>query len=380
MPQAWQLLQAARLTRIIQSLQDVRTLPQPLKFLARTPIVPAIDSEIMARFTGFVTIADLVADDQQAVTYQNSKLSHETTNIPNIKHGTGLTQAMLNQLQSMMGVPGGMPNDMGLFSDYENRTIDGLLFGVRLRMEALIIAMWLDSLTYDRLGIKITGATWGMPSDLKATPGTTWDTAGSATPVNDIWSVRRTARVRYGQEYNRITMSTQAFMYMIATTEYQNKARTFLAPNASFTNLNVADLTFQQNLAANVLGLEIELYDARYWSQDSAGNLVSTPLLPIIKVVLSNSGDDNDPTCYDFANGVTTESIVSGLAPSEMVGSIGGPTRGPIAYATVPGDLNPPNISYWAVARGFPRKYRLQSTAVLTVGTFSDTIAAGPPF
>ena len=41
MPQAWQLLQAARLTRIIQSLQDVRTLPQQLKFLARTPVVPA---------------------------------------------------------------------------------------------------------------------------------------------------------------------------------------------------------------------------------------------------------------------------------------------------------------------------------------------------
>lgn len=380
MPQAWQLLQAARLTRIIQSLQDVRQLPQQLKFLERTPIVPAVDSEIMARFTGFVTIADLVADDQQAVTYQNSKLSYETTNVPNIKHGTALTQAMLNQLQSFMGVPGGMPGDMGIFSDYENRTIDGLLLGVRLRMEALIIAMWLDSFTYDRLGIKITGATWGMPSDLKVTPGVTWDTAGSATPVADIWSVRRTARVRYGQEYNRVTMSTQAFMYMIATTEYQNKARTFLAPNVSFTNLNVADLSFQQNLATNVLGMEIELYDARYWSQGPDGSLISAPLLPITKVVLSNSGDDNDPTAYDFANGITTESIVSGLAPSEMVGSVGGPMRGPISYATVPGDLNPPNITYWGVARGFPRKYRLQATAVLTVGTFTDTIAVGSPF
>jgi hypothetical protein len=191
MPQAWQLLQAARLTRIIQSLQDVRTLPQQLKFLGRTPIVDAVDSEIMARFTGFVTIADLIADDQQAVTYQNTKLSYETTNIPNIKHGTPISQAMLNQLQSFMAVPGGMPNDMGLFSDYENRTLDSLLLGVRQRMEALIIAMWLDSLTYDRLGIKITNASWGMPADLKVTPSVTWDTAGSATPVNDLWSVRR---------------------------------------------------------------------------------------------------------------------------------------------------------------------------------------------
>lgn len=379
MPQAWQLLQAARLTRIMQSLQDVRQLPQQLRFLARTPVVPAVDAEIMARFTGYVTIADLVADDQRAVTYQNSKLSFETTNIPNIKHGAALTQAMLNQLQSLMS-GSALPSDMGVFSGYENRTIDGLLLGVRQRMEALIIAMALDSFTYDRLGIKITGATWGMPSDLKVTPGVTWDTAGSATPVADIWSVRRTARVRYGQEYNRITMSTQAFMYMIATTEYQNKARTFLAPNVSFTNLNAADLTFQQNLAANVLGMQIELYDARSWSQGPDGTLISAPLLPITKVILSSTDDDGDPTAFDFANAVTTESIVNALAPSDMIGSIGGPTAGPISYATVPNDLNPPQITYWGVARGFPRKHRLQSTAVLTVGSFSDTIAAGAPF
>ena len=196
MPQAWQLLQAARLTKIMQALQDTRQLPEQLKFLARTPIVPAVDAEIMARFTGYVTIADLVADDQRAVTYQNSKLSYETVNIPNIKHGQALTQAMLNQLQSILN-GNALPQDMGIFSGYENRVIDGLLLGVRQRMEALIIAMQLDSLTYDRLGIKITGATWGMPSDLKVTPATGWDTAGSATPVNDLWSVRRTARVRY---------------------------------------------------------------------------------------------------------------------------------------------------------------------------------------
>jgi hypothetical protein len=379
MPQAWQLLQAARLTAIIQSLQDVRQLPQDLRFLNRTAIVPAADSEIMARFTGFVTIADLIADDQQAVTYQNSKLSYETTNIPNIKHGTAISQVMLNQLQSLMS-NGGMPSDQGLFSDYENRTIDGLLLGVRQRMEALIVAMACDGLSYNRLGIQMTNVTWGMPADLKVTPSVTWDTAGSATPVSDIWTVDRTARVRYGQTFNRVTMSTQAFMCMIATTEFQNKARTFLAPNVSYTNLTLADLEAQRAIASNILGKEIELYDARYWAQNPDGTLGSTPYLPIVKVILSNTADDNDPTATDFANGVTTESIVSGLASSEMVGGVGGPTRGPIAYATVPGDLNPPNIVYWAVARGFPRKHRLQTNAVLTVGTFADTIAVGPPF
>lgn len=378
---AWQLLQAIRLTRIIQSLQDVRQLPQDLRFLARTPIVPAADSEVLARFTGYVTIADLVADDQRAVTYQNSKLSYETTNIPNIKHGTALTQEMLNQLQSLMS-NGGVPADMGLFSDYENRTIDGLLLGVRQRMEALIVAMYCDGLSYDRLGITMTNVTWGMPSDLKITVGTTWDTAASATPVADIWAARRLGRVRYGGDFNRATMSTQAFMYMIATTEFQNKARAFLAPNVSYTNLTLADLEAQRMIAGNILGMEIELYDARYWQQGTDGTLTSTPYLPIVKVILSNTADDNDPTCCDFANAITTESIVSGLMPmSEMMGgTLGGPTRGPISYATCPTDMNPPQITYWGVARGFPRKHRLQCNAVLTVGSFTDTIAVGAPF
>lgn len=377
MPAAWQLLQATRVNTIMQALQDVRQLPADLKFLGRTAIVPAVDSEIMARFTGFVTIADLVADDQQAVTYQNSKLSFETNNVPNIKHGAAVTQAMLNQLQSIMA---GNTQDMGLFSDYENRAIDGLLTGVRQRMEALLVAMAVDGLTYNRLGIIMTNVSWGMPSDLKVTPSTPWSTAGSATPVSDIWSVRLTAQTRYGQTFNRATMSTAAFQYMIATTEFQTKARMYLAPNVSFVNLDTANLEAMRALAGNVLGMEIEIYDSRYWYQTPSGTLESAPYLPIVKVVLSNTADDNDPTCCDFANGVTTESIVASLAETNIVGNLGGPMRGPIAYATANPTLNPPNITYWGVARGFPRKHRLQCQAVLTVGSFSDTIPVGPPF
>jgi hypothetical protein len=284
---------------------------------------------------------------------------------------------MLNQLSAInSGVA-----DMGLFSDYRNRMIDSLLLGVRQRMEALIVCMQIDAIAYDRLGIKITSGGWGMPSDLKVTPNVPWDTAASATPVSDIWGVRLIARTRYGQDYNRMTLSTTAFRYMIATTEFQAKARLYLAPNVSFTNLNSADISGMINLAQNVLGMEIELYDSRYWAQAADGTLGSTPYLPIVKVVLSSTSDDNDPTAFDFANGVTTESVVSSLAPTNMIGDMGGAMRGPIAYSTVANaNLNPPQIQMWGVARGFPRKFRLQSTAVLTVGSFSDTIDPTAPF
>lgn len=378
MPVAWQLLEALRLTRMIQSLQDVRLMPADLKFLARTPIVPAEDSEIMARFTGYVTIADIIADDQQAVVYNTDKLADESTAIPNLKHGKPLTQSMLNQLSA---INAGNVADMGLFSDYRNRMIDSLLLGVRQRMEMLIVAMMIDAITYDRLGIKITSGGWGMPSDLKITPAISWDTPNTATPVNDIWGARLIAQVRYGQTFNRVTMSTQAFRYMIATTEYQNKARTYLAPNVSFVNLSQSDLNGMTMLAQNVLGMQIELYDSRYWTQNADGTLTSTPYLDITKVVLTSTADDNDPTAFDFANGTTTESVVNSIAPTNVIGDLGGPVRGPIAYATVANiNLNPPQVQMWGVARGFPRKFRLQASAVLTVGNFSDSIPTTAPF
>lgn len=381
MPAQWQLLSALRINAIMQALADVRALPQALTQLARTPVVPAVDSEIMARFIGRVQIADLVADDQTAAVYQSGKFSLETTAIPNLKHGVMLTQEMLNMLNAINANAGLVANDMGIFSQYENRLVDGLLLGIRQRMEALIIAMKLDGLSYNRLGIVMSGVTWGMPADLKVTPSISWDTAATATPVSDILSLKRYGAVRYGIEYDRMIMSTAAFDYMISTTEFQNHARFILPPGLSPSILPIQDIGYMKNLATTALGLrEIELYDARYWSQSDTGVLASTPYLPITKVILESTQNDNDPMITDFANGVCTESIVSSLTPTNMIGQFAGPVRGPIAYATAPDDLNPPNIRYWGVARGFPRKHLLQAHAVLTVGSFTDPIPTTDPF
>jgi hypothetical protein len=78
----------------------------------------------------------------------------------------------------------------------------------------------------------------------------------------------------------------------------------------------------------------------------------------------------------DFANGVVTESIVAGLMPTQVgtIGGLGNGVRGPVAYSTVKVDLNPPALTLWAVARGWPRRLLLTATAALTVGNFTDTI------
>jgi hypothetical protein len=373
-----QLLQAQRINTIMQALQDTRLLPQQLRFLARTPLIPAVDGEIMASYQGYVYIADLIADDASAVAYNVGKFVTEATAVPNLKIGTPLTQAMLNQLNALVTNLASV-EDRVMFLDWESRTIDSLLLGVRQRMEALIVAMHVGGFSYDRLGIKMTNVSWGRPSDLTITVSTPWSTAASATPVSDVWTARRTAQIRYGVTYDRITLSTQAFMYMIATDEFKAKALPLIGVGLTFANFSTENLQAMQALAEKVLGLSIELYDSRYWYQTGPGSILSAPFLPIVKVILSSSQDDNDPTAADFANGVVTESIVGSLASTSMVGNLGGARRGPLAYATVPPDLNPPNVTYWGVARGFPRLHRKQMSACLTVGSFSDTIAATEP-
>jgi hypothetical protein len=218
-------LQSARVNTIMDALQDSREMPPELVWSNRIGDVPALDEEIMARFVGRMQIADLIADDQAAVIYQAGKFNFESTAVPNLKHGIGLNQSMLNQLRSLAGR---VDQDMGIFSNYENRTVDSLLTGIRWRKEALFVAMLIDGFSYDRLGIKMSNVTWGMPSDLKITVSITWDNPTTATPVSDLLTAKLVGKTRYGIDFDRVSMPTTDFRYMIATTEYQNKAKQFL--------------------------------------------------------------------------------------------------------------------------------------------------------
>lgn len=380
MPQNLEFLNVARVNGVMMGLQDPRTIPQELVFLKRTPVVPAMDEEITARFYGTTYAADLIMDDQRANVYQEGRFQFETNKIPNLKVGIGINQTMLNVLDRMSN-GFASPSEKGMFSNWETKTLNKVLLGIRQRMEHLIVSMMCDGLNYNRLGIVLNGVTWGMFSDLKVTVGTSWDQAGSATPVNDVLTVKLTARVRYNIVYDRMTMSTQAFRYMVATTEFQAKARMYLAPNVSYVNLTLADLDMQMKIAIAVFQMEVELYDARFWQQDSYGIQYQTPYLPVTQVLLTSKANDNNQSAYDFANAVVTETMVAQMTGGSVVGGAFNTSRvGPVAYATpANANLNPPGVTYWGVSRGFPRKFMQQSSACLTVGTFTDQIPVGVP-
>lgn len=383
-----EIFAAARINGIYQGLQDVRLLPgQANIWTPRIPDTPALDEEITARYIDFTQIADIIADDSEAVTYAQGKMQYETVKIPNLKHGTPLNQQMLNQLDRLSGMPMGGGDLPGIFAAWENRTLQKLLLGISQRKEALLIAMLCDGLTYDRLGMKIS-TTWGMPSDLKVTPTFGWDDATNGTPITDLNTMRRNAQARYGKTFNRATMSTSALQYAVKTTEFKDQAKVLFgfglisgtpAPAIPLQSDAMMKDILQRIIAGTSGAFTIEIDDRRYQSQDVNGLNTFYPFMPITKVILTDSNDDNNRNAMDWAQGEVTEAIVSRLSPVNIMGRIPA-GYGPRAYATGNPNLNPPNITYWAVERGFPRKHQLQASGCLTVGTFTDTIAVGVPF
>ena len=186
MPAGYEQHSVVRIQRAMDALQDVRDMPKELKFLGRTPLTPAMDGEIMARFIGRAHIADLIADDGRAGVYNLGKFSLESTEPPNIKVGTNMTQAEINQVFRF-----GMDDDANLVDELLMKKVDALLLGVRQRMETLLIAMALDGFSYSRLGVVLNNVTWGMPSDLKVTSGVAWQAnPTTATPIDDILTIK----------------------------------------------------------------------------------------------------------------------------------------------------------------------------------------------
>ena len=362
-------LDNVKLQALVQTMADQLEMSQPHIFIERTNFVNADENEIVGKYKGNVVAADVIADDQEAVVYEGGSFEFVTNQIPNLKHGRAMNQNMINRIMRM-GRGQVLQGDETFFSNWENRTVEELIKGIRDRVNALICAMQLDATSYDRLGIKMSGSTWGMPSNLKVTSSVGWDDAVNSTPITDLQVIiTQVAPDNYGEQYNRITMSSRAFRYLTASAEFQNRIRGELRYNFGSQQINVNDVNFMQQLLANIVNCTIEIYDGTYWERDTkTGAKVRKRYLDNNKVILSNSNDDNSGEAMDFANGVVTESIVGTLLGEE---GFNGEAFGPVAYWTGNESMNPPKITAWAVMRGFPRKHRETSTSVLTVGTGS---------
>lgn len=362
-----------RIKAIYDEIQDVRQLPQNLLWVGRIPSVPADDGEIMGRFTGRILIADLIADDQVGVVRAPQPVRLQEVSIPNLKHGMKITQNMLNLLRRIEGQTA-TRGEANVFDNYIARSIMNLRDGVYQRMEAIHCAMLMDSFSYSKMGLIMSGVTWGMPSDLKITIGTAWSTSATATPVADILGAVRVAREKYGIVLNRVTMTTTDFLEMIQTVEFRATAsalRGWDLTAAGGTVLPVNNINLQTRVASEVLGgMVVEIYDAQYWDESLYGVQTASNYITAGKIVLTSTQADNDPTFWDWANGEVTEMVVADMFGGSVIGMEEGGMedfRGPVGYATV-GDvnLNPPGPVLWGAGRGFTRRHMEAVSSVLT--------------
>jgi hypothetical protein len=363
-------LSTARINRIIGTLAAKLEIERPLVWLDRLNLVPAFNDELTGRFTGKVLAADLIVDDQRAVVQENMSLELVADTIPNIKIGQKLPQRLLDRLRQFEQQ--GTVSGENALRDWDMKIAENLLLSVRQRQNAIACAMMMDSFSYDRLGVKITGATWGMPANLKVTPSVAWGgNPTTATPLSDIWNIDQVARLAYGIEYDTVTMSTSDFRDMAATTEFAQRATLvigahFLLSSAALRTKNDPEM---MKIAKQVLGKEIVLDDHTYNVRANDGTITTTRTLPLHKVVLHRSQDERDDSIWDMANGMPTESIVADMIGQGVGADLGGEQYGPIAYWTPASpDLNPPGAVCFAVVKSFPRKFVPESSAVLTVG------------
>lgn len=367
MLQGQRFLNSARLAMIIVTLAAKLDLARPLRFLKRVQIVNAFDDEIIGRFTGKVFAADIIADDQEAVTYEAGKVELVPTGIPNVKLGSRIGQATLNRMASM-SARSATRTEEDAMTAWENRLAENLVLGVRQRLNAMVCAMMIDDFQYDRLGIKIVGS-FGTPADLKVTVAITWAAnPTTATPIADILALTNYAATNYGQIYDRITLPRADFTAMTKTTEFKEKASAFYTNAIVSANaVNTGNEPLMERIIGQLLNMDVEVEDATFNERAPNGSVSRRRVLPAHKVLLSNKSDDGNPMVMDLANAIVTESLVAGLTGNAPEG-LGGEQFGPVGYYTGRADLNPPDVVGWAVSRAFPRKHQPEATAVLTVG------------
>ena len=373
-------LNSVRIQRIIETAMATLERERPLYYLDRLGLVNATDDELFGRFTSRVFAADILADGQKANVYEGGKVDLIISSLANFKVGLNLDQAALNLLQKLSTIPRAQEEDAWL--EWEMRFAETLLQGVRDSMNEVACAMMIDAYSYDRFGVKMSGATWGMPSNLKVTVSPAWSldagvtsNAANAKPVRDMQQLDLVDADNYGLGvFDRVTMSSTAFHRMIETTEFQQKAAPFTGlyfALAAGTGFSTEDREKMRQLAERVLGKEIVIDNKTTRRQNADGTQTTTRALPANKVLLDRKS--NGPREWDFGNGVLTESVVAemlGRAPTlgrNPRMSVGG-AYGPLGYYTLQSpDLNPPGVNGWACTRGWPRKHILESSAVLTV-------------
>lgn len=381
-------LSVTNLTSMIEGINDPRTEGDNVhrRWINRLPAVPARPGEIMVRVKHRVLRADIIADDAKARIQSSVQFQPIGVDIPNIKHGVGLNQATINTLDRLAeGVAGRDEAGQALV---DTRTfMEDLVEGVWSAMNEIAVLMMLDrGLTYSNFGIQFA-MNFGAPSELKVNSSPVVEANPTTSDVIDeILGLLSTARVLYGQTYNRMELSTSAFRAITNTTQYQQRVQgmLFLSGLTFAQVISNQDFgTMQQMLSRMLGGIQVVLVDDRKWVQAANGDVAQSTYLPERYVLFTNTADDNRRSTWDWADDIVSETILGRMAQGASVFGLQGMgrRRGMVGFSSLAShDMNPPGLNMWAVRRGFARKKSVTASASLDLGPITDLYPPIPSF
>jgi hypothetical protein len=363
------ILNSAEFLGMVRAAADQQNRNRPLLYDGWVPDRPATNNEILGEYTTTVYAADIIANDAEAtVVTPSGQISLRTMTVPKIKFGQFISEEMMQQADRLQQSRGTIA-DQNELVDWKTRVADELMLGLRQTRNYMKSCMLRDAFSYDRYAIDID-TTWGMPAPQKVTALIAWDQHATATPVTDVLTVKREATLN-GETLNRMTTSTAAFHHMVQCEEFISRIAgvvQYAVPPAAYSPQDPQLEAF----ALQILGLrEIRFDDATFIRYEKDGSGTQLRYSPITDVLLTNTADDGNAQAWSWGNGIVNESRFRGMAASgTAAGDPVAPQRGPYGYVTFPTDLNPPNVTYWIVQNGFPRKRRKAASAVIDTGNY----------
>jgi hypothetical protein len=367
------ILDNRRINRIVRTLADELELAKPLTYLSRVPIGDVYNnSDILAEYSADIYMADIIMNDSRARVVRTGSLTYgeQRQVIPNIKIGEKISQDQMEKFNllaaGLSDVPSGPLKDEVL--RYELSMARRLVQGIRETMNLLCAAAYLDGVTYSRFGVQIAPG-FNTPNALKTTlvGADTWEVANLTTfdAIDDILALSLTAATDYGKTYNRADMSTAKFQLIIQSDAFKDDIRTLNGLAATDpVDISIYNIKRAKDLFELISGFEVVLEDKNVVYLDELNAPVSSRVLPNDKTVLSSRDDDGDDFAIDFAMGIPEEAIASRFVPNGPMVDYG--QQGIAAYWSINPSYNPPDMTAWAVAKGFPRKKDKYMSAILT--------------
>jgi hypothetical protein len=330
----------------------------------RIPDQDATPEEIIARDSNIAIAANLIVNDAPSPTRDVEPITMVGHKVANLKDGIPMKQSDMEIIERLSTT--NLPSDRATLSGIMAQRWKLLRDGNENLRGYLCAAMLLDELTWDRLGIKLSGLNFGLNPGLKVTPSVLWTDAAQADPVRDIIQTVEDYANTYNLVVDRATISTYGLNLIKATDKFKDQMKAALGVGYALAGNANAQNALQKGVYLGVLesltGIRWEVDDSQILFRNPAGGTTTARYVPQNKLILTPSSADGDASWWNFGSCIVDEST-----SRKVKGLDGGSRRGPYPYIGSPnGDDNPPGFTQWLVRKGMARRMIRNTNGVLT--------------